>query len=87
MGPPMSFGMAYVAPALPEFLATHPDVSVDLHLSDEVIDLVGQRARARRIELRVDRAADFPRACLGDALRLRQVLRGLLRDVPICGTR
>src|SRR5690606_19555770 len=23
---PMSFGMAYVAPALPEFLATHPDV-------------------------------------------------------------
>ncbi len=38
---PMSFGMAYVAPALPEFLATHPDVSVDLHLSDEVVDLVG----------------------------------------------
>ncbi|KAK0331619.1 hypothetical protein LTR94_028199, partial [Friedmanniomyces endolithicus] len=38
---PMSFGMAYVAPALPEFLATHPDVQVDLHLSDEVIDLVG----------------------------------------------
>jgi DNA-binding transcriptional LysR family regulator len=38
---PMSFGMAYVAPALPEFLATHPDVSIDLHLSDEVVDLVG----------------------------------------------
>lgn len=38
---PMSFGMAYVAPALPQFLATHPDVSIDLHLSDEVIDLVG----------------------------------------------
>lgn len=38
---PMSFGMAYVAPALPEFLARHPDVSVDLHLSDQVIDLVG----------------------------------------------
>ncbi|OJU09486.1 MAG: LysR family transcriptional regulator [Caulobacterales bacterium 68-7] len=38
---PMSFGMAYVAPALPEFLGAHPDVSVDLHLSDEVIDLVG----------------------------------------------
>lgn len=38
---PMSFGMAYVAPALPQFLATHPDISVDLHLSDEVIDLVG----------------------------------------------
>ena len=38
---PMSFGMTYVAPALPEFLARHPDVSIDLHLSDEVIDLVG----------------------------------------------
>lgn len=38
---PMSFGMGYVAPALPDFLARHPDVSVDLHLSDEVIDLVG----------------------------------------------
>lgn len=38
---PMSFGMAYVAPALPEFLATHPDISIDLHLSDEVVDLVG----------------------------------------------
>ncbi|GAA0613152.1 LysR family transcriptional regulator [Brevundimonas kwangchunensis] len=38
---PMSFGMGFVVPALPEFLATHPDISVDLHLSDEVIDLVG----------------------------------------------
>lgn len=39
---PMSFGMAYVVPALPEFLATHPDVSVDLHLSDATVDLVGE---------------------------------------------
>jgi len=38
---PMSFGMTYVARALPEFLARHPDVSIDLHLSDEVVDLVG----------------------------------------------
>ena len=37
----MSFGMGYVAPALPDFLARHPDVSIDLHLSDEVVDLVG----------------------------------------------
>ena len=29
---PMSFGMTYVAPALPDFLARHPDVSIDLHL-------------------------------------------------------
>ncbi|CAN5147496.1 LysR family transcriptional regulator [soil metagenome] len=39
---PMAFGMAYVAPVLPEFLARHPDISIDLHLSDEVIDLVGE---------------------------------------------
>ncbi|CAN5274279.1 LysR family transcriptional regulator [soil metagenome] len=38
---PMSFGMGYVAPALPDFLKAHPDVSIDLHLSDEVVDLVG----------------------------------------------
>jgi len=38
---PMSFGKAFVAPALPEFLAQFPAVSIDLHLSDQVIDLVG----------------------------------------------
>jgi DNA-binding transcriptional LysR family regulator len=39
---PMSFGLTYVAPALTEFLRAHPDVSIDLHLSDEIVDLVGQ---------------------------------------------
>lgn len=54
---------------------------VDLSaLIDEVIDLVGPRARNRQIELRVDRAADFPRTCTGDALRLRQVLLNLLSN-------
>jgi DNA-binding transcriptional LysR family regulator len=38
---PMSFGIAYVAPVLPAFLAAHPQVSIDLHLSDEVVDLIG----------------------------------------------
>src|SRR5918912_3278629 len=38
---PMSFGLAHVAPVLPEFLSRHGQVSVDLHLSDALVDLVG----------------------------------------------
>lgn len=38
---PMSFGVLHVAPLLPDFLARHPAVSVDLHLSDATVDLVG----------------------------------------------
>ena len=37
---PMSFGQAQVAPLLPELLALYPELSVDLHLSDEIVDLV-----------------------------------------------
>ncbi len=39
---PMSFGLLEVAPMLPAFLADYPEVSIDLHMSDEVVDLVGQ---------------------------------------------
>jgi DNA-binding transcriptional LysR family regulator len=38
---PMSFGLREVAPALPDFFAQYPDVSVDLHLSDAIVDLIG----------------------------------------------
>ena len=38
---PMSFGVLYVAPLLPEFFRQYPDVAVDLHLSDAQIDLIG----------------------------------------------
>jgi DNA-binding transcriptional LysR family regulator len=38
---PMSFGISEIAPLLPEFLAEFPDVAVELHLSDAVVDLVG----------------------------------------------
>lgn len=38
---PMSFGLSHVAPALPDFLAACPEIAVDLHLSDAMIDLVG----------------------------------------------
>jgi DNA-binding transcriptional LysR family regulator len=38
---PMSFGLREIALALPEFLAACPQVSVDLHLSDGIVDLIG----------------------------------------------
>ncbi len=38
---PMSFGLREVAPILPDFMARWPEVSVDLHLSDALVDLIG----------------------------------------------
>ncbi len=39
---PMSFGIAHLRPLLPLFLQAYPEVSIDLHLSDERIDLIEQ---------------------------------------------
>nr|WP_314545060.1 LysR family transcriptional regulator [uncultured Massilia sp.] len=39
---PMSFGLRWVAPLMPEFFRTYPDVQVDLHLSDATVDIIGQ---------------------------------------------
>jgi DNA-binding transcriptional LysR family regulator len=39
---PMSFGLLHIAPLLPEFLATFSEVSIDLHLNDAMVDLIGE---------------------------------------------
>lgn len=39
---PTSFGRMHIAPRLLPFLERHPDLTVDLTLSDDFIDLVGQ---------------------------------------------
>jgi DNA-binding transcriptional LysR family regulator len=38
---PMSFGLSEVAPVLPAFFSAYPDIAVDLHLGDEIVDLIG----------------------------------------------
>jgi DNA-binding transcriptional LysR family regulator len=39
---PMSFGLLAVAPLMPEFLKAYPEVKVDLHLSDQMVDVIGE---------------------------------------------
>ncbi|GAB3787782.1 LysR family transcriptional regulator [Dyella agri] len=39
---PLSFGARWVAPLLPEFFRTYPDIAVDLYAGDAQVDLIGE---------------------------------------------
>jgi DNA-binding transcriptional LysR family regulator len=39
---PMSFGLRAIAPLIPEFLKAYPEVQIDLHLSDQMVDVIGE---------------------------------------------
>jgi DNA-binding transcriptional LysR family regulator len=42
MAAPLSFGIAHLGPALPEFLELYPDVVVDFRLSDHHVNLIAE---------------------------------------------
>ena len=76
---PMSFGLLHVAPLLPEFIAAFPEVSIDLHLSDAQVDLIGEGFDAAiRIavlpdsSLVVRRLCDMPRYLVGSPAYLNK---------------
>jgi DNA-binding transcriptional LysR family regulator len=76
---PMSFGTLQVAPLLPDFLAAFPEISIDLHLSDAMTDVIGESFDAAiRIAVQpgaslvVQRLCEMPRDRVGSPAYLER---------------
>ena len=69
MNVPLSFGARFVAPLIPEFSHRHPEVKVELGLSDTQLDLI---AGGWDLAVRIGRLADSPLHArrLGDSAML-----------------
>lgn len=39
----VAFGVQFIVPLIPDFLALYPDVQIDLSLTDDIINIVGER--------------------------------------------
>lgn len=57
MNVPLSFGSRYVAPLIPEFSRRHPEVRIELGLSDVSVDLI---AGSWDLAIRIGRLTDSP---------------------------
>lgn len=62
---PMSFGLSQLAPALPQFMARHPEVTLDIEFADELVDLIANRFDlALRIANLADSSLRVRRLCM-----------------------
>lgn len=69
MNLPLSFGNRFIAPRIPEFSRRHPEVNIELGLSDAELDLI---AGSWDLAVRIGRLADSPLQArrLGDSAML-----------------